>query len=306
MTVNHLKVVDSEFRAGYVAMIGRPNVGKSTLINHLLRFKLSITTAKPQTTRHRILGIQTGEHYQIVYLDTPGLLQPRYRLQEVMVKAAQQAAMDSDVILFVTDQHDEPIQEDSDLLEQLQNLGKPIMLIINKVDRAEKEKLLSYIDRMQSRFRFAEIFPLSALTGENTDGLEPAIVRRLPLGEPFYSAEELTEHPERFFVAEIIREKIMQSYGDEIPYSTAVVIDEFCERKGRKDLIRARIVVERDSQKAILIGKGGQSLRKIGESSRKEMERFLERPVFLELWVAVRPKWRKNDRLLREMGYQPE
>jgi GTPase len=162
------------------------------------------------------------------------------------------------------------------------------------------------IDAFQQHYRFSEIFPVSALNGENTAELEPAIVRLLPEGEPLYAKDDITEHPERFFVSEIIREKIFENYGDEIPYSTAVMIDEFREQKGRKDLIRARIVVERDSQKAIIIGKGGLSLRKIGTSSRIEIERFLQRPVFLELWVAVREKWRKKDALLREMGYNQD
>ncbi len=292
------------FRCGYVAILGRPNVGKSTLINHLLRFKLSIATAKPQTTRHRIIGIQNGDGYQIVYFDTPGMLEPAYRLQEMMMRAARQAVADSDVILFVTDSYDQPDAQDTALLDHLQTLGKPLVLAINKVDLARPEQLLRIIDAMQSRYRFEHVFPISALHGKNTDALEPALVSLLPEGEPLYSSEELTEHPERFFVAEIIREKIFLNYHDEIPYSTAVVIDEFHEQPGRKDLIRARIVVERDSQKAIIIGKNGQSLRMIGESSRKEIEAFLQRPVFLELWVAVREKWRKRDSLLREMGYQ--
>jgi GTPase len=298
--------VPSGFRAGYVAIIGRPNVGKSTLINHLLRFKLSIATAKPQTTRHRIIGIQNNAHYQIVYFDTPGLLKPNYRLQELMVHAAQQAAQNSDVILFVTDCHEQPHAQDLKILTQLQSLAKPIVLVINKVDVADKAKLLSLIAGLQSQFQFAEIFPLSALSGENTAGLEPSLVKLLPEGAPLYPQDELTEHPERFFVAEIIREKIFQQYGDEVPYSTAVVIDEFHEREGRKDLIRARIVVERDSQKVIILGKGASRLRRIGQSSRKDIELLLQRPVYLELWVAVKEKWRKNDNLLREMGYQQD
>ncbi len=294
------------FHSGYAALIGRPNVGKSTLINHLLRFKLSIATAKPQTTRHRIIGIQTGEDYQIVYLDTPGLLEPRYRLQEVMMKAAHQALEDCDVVVLITDSHDKLNPADQPVIEQLQRAAKPAILVINKVDQASKEKLLHAIAAYSELYPFADIFPLSAKTGENSRELEPAIVRLLPEGEPFYDSEELTQHPERFFVTEMIREKIFENYGDEIPYSTAVVIDEFREQPGRKDLIRARIVVEKDTQKAIIIGKGGAGLRKIGQSSRLEIERFLQRPVFLELWVAVKEKWRKNDTLLREMGYVQE
>lgn len=294
------------FRSGYAAIIGRPNVGKSTLINHLLRFKLSIATAKPQTTRHRIIGIQTGAAYQIVYLDTPGLLDPRYRLQELMMKAAHQALNDCDVVIMVTDSHDRLHAADQPIIEQLRVAAKPTILVINKVDEASKEKLLQTMRAYSGLYPFAEIFPLSARTGENSEGLEPAIVRLLPEGEPFYDSEDLTQHPERFFVTEIIREKIFQNYGDEIPYSTAVVIDEFREQPGRKDLIRARIIVEKDTQKAIIIGKAGAGLRHVGQSSRLEIERFLQRPVFLELWVAVKEKWRKNDTLLREMGYDQD
>jgi GTP-binding protein Era len=294
------------FRSGYVAIIGRPNVGKSTLVNRLLNFKLSITTAKPQTTRHRIIGIQTGPDYQIIYLDTPGLLQPSYRLQELMVKAAQQAVRDCDVVLFVTEASPRPLAEDLAILTEVQAHNKPIVLAINKIDTAAKENLLPLIEAFRNQFALHAIVPLSARTGESAELLEPALVRLLPAGEPFYGQDDITEHPERFFVAEIIREKIFELFGDEIPYSTAVLIDEFREQEGRKDLIRARIIVERDSQKAIIIGKGGTSLRKIGERSRRDIETFLQRPVFLELWVAVREKWRKKDTFLREMGYYPE
>jgi GTPase len=294
------------FRSGYVAIIGRPNVGKSTLVNRLLHFKLSITTAKPQTTRNRIIGIQTAPDYQIIYLDTPGLLQPSYRLQELMVKAARQAVRDCDVLLFVTEASAHPIAEDLAIMTDLQEEKKPMVLALNKIDTVSKESLLPLIEAYGNKFVLQAIVPLSARTGENAELLEPALVALLPAGAPFYGQDDVTEHPERFFVAEIIREKIFEQFGDEIPYSTAVLIDEFREQEGRKDLIRARIIVERDSQKAIIIGKGGTSLRKIGESSRRDIETFLQRPVFLELWVAVREKWRKKDTFLREMGYYPE
>jgi GTP-binding protein Era len=294
------------FRSGYVAIIGRPNVGKSTLVNRLLNFKLSITTAKPQTTRNRIIGIQTGPDYQIIYLDTPGLLQPSYRLQELMVKAAQQAVRDCDVVLFVTEASSRPLAEDLAILTEVQEQSKPIVLVINKIDMVTKESLLPLMDAYRTKCTLHAIVPLSARTGESAELLEPALVGLLPAGEPFYGPDDVTEHPERFFVAEIIREKIFELFGDEIPYSTAVLIDEFREQEGRKDLIRARIIIERDSQKAIIIGKGGTSLRKIGERSRRDIETFLQRPVFLELWVAVREKWRKKDTFLREMGYYPE
>lgn len=298
--------LEQPFRSGYVAIIGRPNVGKSTLVNRLLRFKLSITTAKPQTTRTRIIGIQTGPDYQIIYLDTPGLLQPSYRLQELMVKAAKHAVRDCDVVLLVVEAGSRPLVEDLAILTELQDQKKPIVLVINKIDMVSKESLLPLLASYREKAELQAIVPLSARTGENADLLEPALVKLLPEGAPFYGEDDVTEHPERFFVAEIIREKIFEQVADEIPYSTAVLIDEFREQEGRKDLIRARIIVERDSQKAIIIGSGGTRLRKIGESSRRDIETFLQRPVFLELWVAVREKWRKKDTFLREMGYFPE
>ncbi len=298
--------IAQDFKTGYVAIVGRPNVGKSTLVNKLLSFRLSIITPKPQTTRHRILGIKSGENYQIIFWDTPGLIDPVYKLQSVMVKAAQTAIAEADVNLFLIEAAAklEPAAKDVDILNHLILAAKPIILAINKVDLLEKRLLLPLIDAYQKLHNFADIVPISALQGENLGALEEVIVRLIPTGPAFYPQDSLTEHPERFFVSEIIREKILLSYGDEVPYSTAVVIDEFREQKGRKDLIKARIVVEKSSQKAIIIGKGGSALKKVGQLARQEIEEFLGRPVFLELWVAVREKWRQKDAFLKEFGYE--
>ena len=295
-----------DFKTGYVAIVGQPNVGKSTLVNNLLNFRLSITTPKPQTTRHRILGIKSGENYQIIFLDTPGLIDPAYKLQSVMVKAAQAAIAEADVNLFLVEAtaRSKPAAKDVDILNKLVLAAKPIILAINKADLLEKRLLLPLIDAYQKLHSFADIVPISALHAENLDALEKVIVQQIPLGPAFYPQDALTEHPERFFVSEIIREKILMSYGEEVPYSTAVVIDEFREQKGRKDVIKARIVVEKNSQKAIIIGKRGTALKNVGQLARQEIEEFLGRPVFLELWVAVREKWRQNDTFLKEFGYE--
>jgi len=286
-----------------VAIAGQPNVGKSTLVNAILKFRLSIITPKPQTTRHKILGIHSGDNFQVIFWDTPGLLHPRYRLHEMMVKAAQSAIADADLILFLVEASETPDKRDIEFLDSIGQTEKPIILAINKVDLVKKNKILPLIDFYRNRYDFADIVPISALKGDNVDVLEQIIIDLLPEGHPFYPPDYVTEHPERFFVSEIIREKIFQHYGEEIPYSTAVVIDEFRERKGAKDYIKARIIVEKNSQKGIIIGKDGKALRTVGQLAREEIEAFLGRPVFLELWVAVRENWRKKDVFLREFGY---
>lgn len=293
------------FRAGYVAVAGQPNVGKSTLINQLLRFKLSITTPKPQTTRHRIMGILTGPDHQLIFLDTPGLITPNYRLQEVMMESARRAMADADFILFLVVAAARPEPRDLEILTELAASGKPLLLGVNKIDLVHKSDLLPCLTFWGEKHPFIDIVPFAALSGENCDTLLERLIHHLPAGSPFYEPDALTEHPERFFVSEIIREKIFANYGEELPYSTAVIIDEFHEgERGRKDVIKARIIVERQSQKGIIIGKGGTMLRKVGQEARADIEAFLDRPVFLELWVAVRDKWRKKDTFLREFGYE--
>ena len=292
-----------KFKSGCVAIIGRPNIGKSTLVNLLLDFRLSIITPKPQTTRNRILGILSGEDFQIIFYDTPGLLEPQYALHRAMVKAAKSAIEQSDVVLFLVEASAKTHPKDMAILADLKNVRKPVLLVINKIDLVYKETILPLVDAYRSKHEFKEIVPISALKNDNVDQLKKILIDSIPEGFPFYPADHITEHPERFFVSEIIREKIFQNYGQEIPYSTAVVIDEFKDRVGAKDHIKARIVVEKQSQKGIIIGKGGAALKKIGQAARKDIEAFLGREVYLELWVAVREKWRQKDTFLREFGY---
>ncbi len=295
-----------KFKAGYVAIVGRPNVGKSTLINNFLRFKLSIVTPKPQTTRHRILGVLNGEGYQIIFLDTPGIMEKaKYNLHKWMIKRAIEAMDEADLVLFVVEPM-QPTEADLKILDAIKERNKKTILVINKIDRVPKVEVLPVIDTYSKLYDFADVVPISALKLINTDELLDVIIKNLPEGEPFYPPDMLTDRPERFFVAEIIREKVFQLYGEEIPYSTAVEIEIFRERDdehGGKDYIRAVIYVERDSQKAILIGRGGQALKKVGMRARQEIEEFLGRPVYLELWVKVKPKWRKNEAFLKEIGY---
>jgi GTP-binding protein Era len=298
-----MQTENPNFKSGYVAVVGQPNVGKSTLTNAILKFPLSITTPKPQTTRHRILGIHSEENAQIIFLDTPGLIDPKYKLQDWMMKAAKSALNDADLILFLVEATRTPKLKDLEILELLTSSGNPIVLVINKVDTVEKESILPLIDEFQKMQQFVDIVPISALEHENVDELLKVILAQLPNGMPFFPDDIITQHPERFFVSELIREQIFQNFSDELPFSTAVVIDEFKERKGRKDFIQARIIVERESQKKIIIGKGGQAVRKIGQGARIKIEEFLDRPVYLEIFVAVREKWRKNDNFLKEFGY---
>ncbi len=293
----------SHFRCGYVAIIGRPNVGKSTLMNNILHFKLSIVTPKPQTTRHKILGIYNDDDSQILFLDTPGIIDPKYKLQQYLVKAAETAAADADVVVFMIEASEQANPADVELLQEISASGKPILICINKIDLIKKSLLLPLIDRYSKESGVREIIPISALKNDGIDDLVQSIKSYLPTGPPLYPTDQLTTINERFLVSEIIREKIFLLYGEEIPYSTTVQIEEFREQPGKKDYIRAAIVVERDSQKGILIGKKGEALKRVGKLAREEIEFVLGRPVFLELVVVVRPKWRERDDLLKSLGY---
>lgn len=287
------------FKCGYVSIIGKPNVGKSTLLNKLLKKKIAIVSHKPQTTRHKILGILDGESYQILFLDTPGIVNPKYKLQESMLNKVHAAISDADIILFMVDPFN--IQTEKSIISKVEN--RPFFLVINKIDLIEKEKLLPLIDSYKDIFRFDEAIPISALKEDGLDLLTESILNYLPEGKPFYPENQLSERDERFFVGEIVREKIFKRYGEEIPYSTAVVVDEFTERKDKKDYISVKIFVERDSQKKIIIGKNGDSLKEMGKISREEIEDFLGRKVYLDLWVKVRKNWRKKPQEIERFGY---
>lgn len=287
-------------RSGYVALIGKPNVGKSTLMNALVGRKLSIVTRKPQTTRHRVLGILSGETYQVVILDTPGVIEPRYGLHESMMHDVKNAVADADVLVFMSDATQSHPDEFS-----LDVIGATsAILAINKMDLIRQVDALPLVDAYTKIRGFDEIIPISARTGHHIDLLLEEILKRLPEGPPFYPKDMISEHPERFFVAEIIREKVFEQYRDEIPYSTQVNVVQFVERSGEKDLISAEIVVERDSQKGILIGKEGRALKKVGTSARADIEAFLERPVYLDLHVKVREDWRNRPSFLRSFGFR--
>jgi len=294
------------FRAGYAAIIGEPNVGKSTLLNGLLGQKISIVTPKPQTTRHKILGILSGEGHQIIFLDTPGLITPKYALHEAMMRAASLAMDDADLLILMIDGSRSRPPDDATmaaLLGQLQQRQKPVYLVINKVDLVNKDSLLPLIGQYAKSFSFREIIPLSALTRRGTETLVEIMVRDLPLHPPYYPLDIISEAHQRFFVAEIVREKIFLKCREEIPYSASVDIVEFKEREGGKWFISADVYVEKPSQKGILIGKKGAMLRAVGALARKDIERFLDHSVFLELHVKVRENWRQDEEWLHRLGY---
>ncbi|HHT9130247.1 MAG TPA: GTPase Era [Candidatus Brocadiaceae bacterium] len=291
------------FKSGYVAIVGKPNVGKSTLINDFLGCKLSIVTPKPQTTRKKIMGVLTKEDYQIVFYDTPGIMEPKYELQKYMVKEAYEAIEDADVILMMAEPFEPPVEKDKGFFEKLSHLNIPVILAINKVDLVEKDSLIPILSTYDKRFKFAEIVPISALKGTNLDLIQTLIVKYLPEGEPFYPEDYMTDYNERFLASEIIREKIFEFYGEEIPYSTTVEIEEFKEREAGKNFIKAIIYVERKSQKGIIIGEDGKAIKRVGVIAREEIEKQLGRKVYLELWVKVLEKWRKDKSQLHRLGY---
>ncbi|NVO09194.1 MAG: GTPase Era [Bacteroidales bacterium] len=288
-------------KSGFVNIIGNPNVGKSTLMNALVGEKISIITKKAQTTRHRIMGIVNGEDFQIVYSDTPGVLKPAYKLQESMMRFVESALEDADVILYITDTFETP-NKNQEFLDKIQKLGTPIVLVINKVDLTNQEKVTELVDIWGKMLPSARILPVSALHGFNTEGLITIIKEILPEGPEYFSKETLTDRTMRFFASEIIREKILLHYQKEIPYSVEVEIEEY--KEGTKlDSIRAVIYVSRESQKAIVIGHQGKMLKRVGIEARLDLEKFLDKKVFLELFVKVDPEWRDNDNKLKRFGY---
>ncbi len=292
-------------KSGYVSIIGKPNVGKSTLLNRLVGVKLAAMSRKPQTTRHRILGILTRENAQILFLDTPGIIsKPKHELHKRMLKNAVNSADEADIILFMTDPFG-PDELDEYAIGLLKGVNKPVICAINKVDLVEKTKLLPLMDTYNRLYPFKEIFPVSVTSGVNIDELLSAIVKYLPEGEFYYPEDVTTDKNERFMVEEIIREKLYNLYGEEIPYATAVRVDEFIEKDekhGGVDYIRVIIYVEKESQKPIIIGKGGIKIKKLGTYARAEIETFLGRKVFLELWVKVHEKWRKDRQFLDRLS----
>ncbi len=299
-----------KFKSGYVAILGLPNAGKSTLMNTLLGQKLSITNKKPQTTRKRILGIRTDNDHQIVFLDTPGILQPAYLLQEKMMEWVDQSVKDADVILLIIDISNDPngekTLENNFIYKMLLKVKKPIILVMNKVDLTNQEHIKLLITKFEQPGHFHKLIPISATLGFNIPSILTEIVELLPEHPKYYPDDRIADENERFFVSEIIRENILEQYQEEIPYSCEVIINEFKEREEGKDFIQAEILVERDSQKGIIIGKGGEAIKKLGQKSRKAIEEFLQREVFLDLRVKVRANWRTNENYLKNLGYDKD
>ena len=296
------------FKSGFVTIIGRPNVGKSTLMNHLIGQKIAITSNKPQTTRNRIQTVYTDmERGQIVFLDTPGIHQAKNKLGEYMVNVAEHTLSEVDVILWLVEPSTLIGAGEQHIIKQLKKTKTPVILIINKVDTVEREKILEYIDAYRKVFDFAEIVPASALREQNLDTVVDVIFKYLPYGPMFYDEETVTDQPERAIVAEIIREKALHALDDEIPHGIAVYIDRMKERRGQNIIdIDATIVCERDSHKGIIIGKGGSMLKKIGSNARYEMERLLDTQVNLKLWVKVRKDWRDSELMMKNFGYNKD
>ncbi|MCY1634511.1 MULTISPECIES: GTPase Era [Marinifilum] len=288
-------------KSGFVNIIGNPNVGKSTLMNNLVGERISIITSKSQTTRHRIKGIVNGEDFQIVYSDTPGVLKPNYKLQESMMKFSTSALVDADIILYVTDVV-ETIDKNEDFLKKVQNTDTPVILILNKIDLTTQDKLVEMMDMWKEKLPKAEIFPMSAKENFNVSNLFDRILELLPEGPPYFAKDEMTDLPARFFVNEIIREKVLMNYDKEIPYAVEVEVEEFKDEPKIINIM-AVINVERMSQKGIIIGHQGKALKKVGTEARKDMEAFFGKKVFLKIYVKVAKDWRNKENKLKGFGY---
>ena len=292
------------FKSGFVAIIGRPNVGKSTLMNHLIGQKIAITSKKPQTTRNKIQTVYTCEDGQIIFLDTPGIHKAKNKLGEYMVNVAEQTLKDVDVILWLVEPTTYIGAGEKHIAEQLQKTSLPVILVINKVDTVKKEDILQVIDNYRKLYDFAEIIPASALRGQNTKDIVNSLFKYMPYGPMFYDEDTVTDQPQRQIVAEIIREKALHALDEEIPHGIAVTIEKMRERKGQHIVdIEATIICERDSHKGIIIGKQGSMLKKIGSNARFEIERMLEERVNLKIWVKVKKDWRDSDTLMKNFGY---
>lgn len=297
--------MNNQYKSGFVALIGRPNVGKSTLMNCLIGQKIAITSHKPQTTRNRIQTVYTSEEGQIVFVDTPGIHKAKNRLGDYMVNVAERSLKEVDVILWLVEPSNYIGAGEQHIIEQLRKVNVPVILVINKIDTVKKEELLGFIDTYRKEMEFAEIVPVSALKNENTEELIKCIMQYLPYGPAFYDEDTITDQPQRQIVAELIREKALRSLEEEIPHGIAVTIEKM---KWRGDLvdIEATIICERDSHKGIIIGKQGAMLKKIGTSARRDIEDLLESRVNLQLWVKVKKDWRDSDFLIKNFGYNPK
>ena len=296
--------LQKKFQSGFVSLIGRPNVLKSTLMNHLIGEKIAIISNKPQTTRNKITSILTKENFQCIFIDTPGIHKPKHKLGEYMVKSAENALNEIDVVLMLIEPTEKVLEKDKYVLEYLKNVKTPVILVINKIDTIEKQKLLQVIDNYRKEYRFAEVVPISAIKGQNTEELLNVIQKYLPEGPQYFPEDMVTDQPERQIVSEIIREKALHLLQDEIPHGIAVEIMSMKKRTDKNLVdVEATIYCEKESHKGIVIGKQGNMLKKIGSRARTDVERLLGSPIYLQLWVKVKKDWRDSDFLLKNFGY---
>ena len=298
--------MQNNFHSGFVAILGRPNVGKSTFLNRVVGQKIAIMSDKAQTTRNKIQGIYTEDDAQIVFIDTPGIHKPHSRLGDFMVESALSTLNEVDAVLFMVNATQKRGRGDDFIIERLRNVKKTIYLVINKIDQIHPDKLLQIMDDYRNTLDYAEVFPISALEGNNCPELIESLVNTLPEGPQYYPADQITDHPERFIAGELIREKVLELTREEVPHSVAVVVDRIHREDDEKVLVQATIVVERNSQKGIIIGKGGKMLKQIGVKARKDIELMLGDKVYLELWVKVQPNWKDRQVDLQALGYKQD
>ena len=298
--------MQNNFHSGFVAILGRPNVGKSTFLNRVVGQKIAIMSDKAQTTRNKIQGIYTEDDAQIVFIDTPGIHKPHSRLGDFMVESALSTLNEVDAVLFMVNATQKRGRGDDFIIERLKNVKKPMYLVINKIDQIHPDKLLQIMDDYRNTLDYAEVFPISALEGNNCPELIESLVNTLPEGPQYYPADQITDHPERFIAGELIREKVLELTREEVPHSVAVVVDRIHREDDEKVLVQATIVVERNSQKGIIIGKGGKMLKQIGVKARKDIELMLGDKVYLELWVKVQPNWKDRQVDLQALGYKQD
>lgn len=298
---------NSNFKSGFVSIIGRPNVGKSTFLNHVIGQKIAIMSDKPQTTRNKVQGVLTEDNSQIIFIDTPGIHKPKHKLGDFMMKVAQNTLKEVDLVLFMVNAEEGYGRGDEFIIERLKTIQTPVFLVVNKIDQIHPDKLLPMIEHYKGLFPFKEVVPISALQGNNVPKLVEQIKEYLPEGPQYYPADQVTDHPERFIVTELIREKVLHLTREEIPHSIAVVMDSM-ERRGDGDTVyvAATIIVERDSQKGIVIGKQGSMLKEVGKRARIDIEALLGSKVFLELWVKVQKDWRNKMSQLRDYGFRED
>ncbi|GEM03703.1 GTPase Era [Halolactibacillus miurensis] len=299
-------MTNQAFKSGFITIIGRPNVGKSTFLNRVIGQKIAIMSDKAQTTRNTIQGVLTTDDAQLVFIDTPGIHKPKHRLGDFMVKLAENTLNEVDAVMFMINAEEGFGRGDQYIIDRLASVKKPVYLIINKIDRIHPDNLFTLITEYKDKYDFKEIIPISALEGNNVDHLLEVLTDQLPEGPQYYPKDQVTDHPERFIISELIREKVLHHTREEVPHSIAVVVEKIEKNPDEKVLVQATIIVERSTQKGIVIGKQGTMLKKIGHQARRDIERLLGNKVYLELWVKVKKDWRNQERYLSEFGFDPE